>query len=293
MTQASGLPDFDRAGWRQPPVVRDVMGFAEFGVLRQTFDGSFARFEVSVPSTERHVLLWMLNQAPGRYDTSLDGRPDRVPGHRLRNAYLLPAGQESLWSGPATRQHDCLHFHFAPRWLGEVAEETGLSPAAAELPPRAGVQDPVLEGLVRAIAADATAVTAAFAEHWSLLAALRLLRLPTPTTRLAIAPWRLARALALAEARLHQDISLSELAEAAGLSRFHFARAFRTAVGETPHAYLRRQRCERAKALMTAGGMTLAEIALACGFAHQAHFTTAFRRVVGTTPGHWRQESLR
>lgn len=292
MSAATGVPDFDRAEWRQAPVVRDVLGLAEFGVLRQTFDGSFPHFEVGVPAPRWHVLLCVLGQAPGRYEARLDGRADHAPGHRLRNAYLLPAGLDSLWRGPASRQHQCLHFHFAPGWLRRVAEESGIRASAADLPLRPGLDDPALDGLVRALACAGEATSAVYAEHWAVLAALRLLRMPAPSARLSIAPWRLARALALAEARLHEDVSLSDLAAAAGLSRFHFARAFRCATGEAPHAHLRRLRCERAKTLMAKGGMSLAEIALACGFAHQAHFTTAFRRVVGTTPGRWRQEQL-
>ncbi|NKC33873.1 helix-turn-helix transcriptional regulator [Roseomonas sp. BU-1] len=167
-----------------------------------------------------------------------------------------------------------------------------MRPSAADLPLCAGLDDPALDGLVRALACAGEATSAVYAEHWAVLAALRLLRLPDVPQRLSIAPWRLARSLALAEARLAEDVSLSDLAEAAGLSRFHFARAFRAATGQTPHAHLRRLRCERAKSLMEAGGMTLAEVALACGFAHQAHFTTAFRNVTGTTPGRWRQERL-
>jgi AraC-like DNA-binding protein len=292
VSAATGVPDFDRAEWRQAPVVRDVLGLPEFGVLRQSFDGSFRSFEVSVPGPQWHVLLCVLGQAPGRYEVRLGSRQDHAPGHRLRNAYLLPAGFDTAWSGPAARQHDCLHFHFSPGWLRGVAEESGLPASAADLPPRAGLDDPALDGLVRALTGAGETASTVYAEHWAVLAALRLLRMPPASGRLSIAPWRLARALALAESTLEEDISLSDLAAAAGLSRFHFARSFRAATGETPHAHLRRLRCERAKMLMEKGGMTLAEIALACGFAHQAHFTTVFRRVTGRTPARWREERL-
>ena len=294
MSAGTGLPDFDGAQWRQNPVVHDVICLPDVGVLRQGFDATTPAYEVAVPPMANHVLLWVLRHGSGRYETRLDGRLDPAPGRRPRNAYLLPAGVGSFWRGPAVG-YQSLHFHFAPGWLQRVADETGVSNAGAELPLLAGLHDPSLDALGRALLAatrTGEGMTAAYAEHWSVLAALRLLRMPMPSVRLSIAPWRLARTLALAEARLHEDVSLSDLAEAAGLSRFHFARAFRAATGETPHAYLRRLRCERAKALMMEGGMSLAEIALACGFAHQAHFTTAFRRVTGTTPGRWREECL-
>ena len=73
-------------------------------------------------------------------------------------------------------------------------------------------------------------------------------------------------------------------------SRAHYAayRAFRAETGMSPHRWLVHRRCERAKRLMAETGMPLADVAVACGFAHQAHFTNTFHRTVGTTPGRWR-----
>jgi AraC-like DNA-binding protein len=290
--RATGLPDFDRARWHRPPRVRDVLRLREAGVLRQSFDPGRGQYEVKVPPGENHVLLWVLGHEPGRHEALLDGRHDDVAGGRMRNAYLLPVGLPSTWRGPAGAQHDCLHFHFSRRWVEHLVEEGDARPGH-DLPLRAGIRDPALDALIRALLAarrSGEADMLAYAEHWSVLVALRLLRLPHGRERLAIAPWRLARALAYAEAHFGENISLADLAQAAGLSRFHFARAFQAATGETPHAHLRRLRCERAQAMMLDGQLGLADIALACGFAHQAHFTTAFRRVVGTTPGRWREE---
>ncbi len=289
-TLHTGLPEFDRARWQAQPDVRDIVSLGEVGVLRQTFAPSIATFEVAVTAPETHVLLWVLGHAQGRFETRIDGRADSGAPDRLRNAYILPAGMDSLWRGPGGPQHECLHFHFTPCWLRHLAEEHELGATAAELAPRAGLRDPSLAALVTGLVAATTGggpASAAFVEHWAVLAALRLLGQPRVPRRLAMAPWRLARVLALIEARLCEDISVTDLAAAAGLSRYHFTRAFRAETGLGPHAYLMQRRCERAKQLMLAGGEPLAGIALACGFAHQAHFTTAFRRAVGTTPGRW------
>lgn len=96
---------------------------------------------------------------------------------------------------------------------------------------------------------------------------------------------RLARAIRFIERHFNQPLSLEEMAQAAYLSRFHFARLFRVATGESPMARLRRVRIERAIALMTRGDLTLSEIASEVGFCDQSHFTRHFRRVTGTTPG--------
>jgi AraC family transcriptional regulator len=80
------------------------------------------------------------------------------------------------------------------------------------------------------------------------------------------------------------DIRLSQLAHAAGMSSFHFAREFKRTTGTTPHQYLIKFRVERAKALLAEGEMPLTEVGLQSGFSHQSHFTRLFRKLTGTTP---------
>jgi transcriptional regulator GlxA family with amidase domain len=69
----------------------------------------------------------------------------------------------------------------------------------------------------------------------------------------------------------------------------HFAAQFRAATGLRPHEYMLRIRIEKAQAMLATSAMPIVEVALTCGFASQAHFTTAFRRVAGLTPNRWRQ----
>ncbi len=91
-------------------------------------------------------------------------------------------------------------------------------------------------------------------------------------------------------AHLAADIGLDALAAIADLSPKHFARAFRQSTGMPPHRWLIQRRIDRAKALLRTTDTTLVEIALACGFADQSHFTASFRKLVGLTPGSLRQE---
>ncbi|WP_028536553.1 AraC family transcriptional regulator [Paludibacterium yongneupense] len=83
---------------------------------------------------------------------------------------------------------------------------------------------------------------------------------------------------------------LERLAAAAGLSRYHFIRAFRSSTGMTPHAFQLDCRINRARAgLRTGAG--LAELALALGFADQSHFQHAFKQRVAVTPFQYRDLS--
>ena len=84
--------------------------------------------------------------------------------------------------------------------------------------------------------------------------------------------------------------TLPELGAAAGLSMFHFHRRFSAWAGRTPKAVQSELQIEQAKRLMADADVPLVEIAARCGFAHQSHFTSRFRDLVGTTPARWRRE---
>ena len=94
----------------------------------------------------------------------------------------------------------------------------------------------------------------------------------------------LCRVLDVIHGRLGEKVTLQDIADAASMSRFHFARLFRRSTGRSPMEYLLHVRLERAKALLRRGGMPISDIAVAIGFADQSHFTRHFRRAIGTTP---------
>lgn len=81
--------------------------------------------------------------------------------------------------------------------------------------------------------------------------------------------------------------ALPDLAADAGLSRYQLLRAFRAEVGMPPYAWLAQHRVARARLLLEHGHRP-AEAATLTGFADQAHLTRWFRRVVGATPGAYR-----
>jgi AraC family transcriptional regulator len=85
-----------------------------------------------------------------------------------------------------------------------------------------------------------------------------------------------------------RELSLEELAQVAGISRFHFAREFKKMTGASPHQYLLNLRIQHAKTLLQNSEMPLIEIGLQSGFSHQSHFTRLFRKFTGTTPQSYR-----
>ncbi|MEO0410176.1 MAG: helix-turn-helix transcriptional regulator, partial [Cyanobacteria bacterium P01_A01_bin.135] len=94
---------------------------------------------------------------------------------------------------------------------------------------------------------------------------------------------RLGRVVAYIEASLTTDLSLADLALAAGLSKYHFLRLFKQATGVTPHKYLLSRRVEQAAQLLKQG-KSISQVAHQFGFADQSHFTRVFKRVKAMTP---------
>jgi len=89
-----------------------------------------------------------------------------------------------------------------------------------------------------------------------------------------------------------EPLDLDAMAGEAGYSRFHFARAFAAAYGETPRTYLTRRRIERAKTLLRSANLSVTEICFLVGFASLGSFSTRFRALVGTSPSEYRDDPV-
>jgi AraC family transcriptional regulator len=90
---------------------------------------------------------------------------------------------------------------------------------------------------------------------------------------------------------LHRAISLSELAELANLSRFHFLRAFGKTFGMPPHRFIIRTRIERAKSALVSGDISIEQIAKSLGYKTASQFSATFRKVVGYSPTRFRRSA--
>lgn len=104
-----------------------------------------------------------------------------------------------------------------------------------------------------------------------------------------LSPAALRRVQLFVEANLHRTIRLAQLAERAGLSLYHFARAFKLSAGMTPREFVEQRRIEHARRLIVTSTLSLADIAAASGFGTQSRLTTTFRRRTGFTPAEYRR----
>ncbi|MBR0853044.1 helix-turn-helix domain-containing protein [Bradyrhizobium liaoningense] len=103
---------------------------------------------------------------------------------------------------------------------------------------------------------------------------------------------QLRRVQEFVDAQISTEISISDLAGVAGLSHYHFIRAFKDAVGRSPYQYVLSERTRRAKELLlSAPGLSLADVALAAGFGDPSQLNRVFRKFVGVTPTVFRRET--
>jgi AraC family transcriptional regulator len=100
---------------------------------------------------------------------------------------------------------------------------------------------------------------------------------------------RLRRIKEFIDAKMEDELGLDEMAQSVGLSTAHFARMFRKSTGETPYQFVRRQKIERAKAILRAPDARVLDVAVACGFKTQQHFAQVFRELCGVSPTEFRQ----
>jgi AraC family transcriptional regulator len=255
--------------------------------------------EAIQPASTHHSLLLFLN-TPNEFEARSEGIRRAVPPPP-GSVLLVPAGSPVWWRWGL--RSDSLHVFLAPELVVRVATEVfDLDPQRASLPPLDGLDLPPLRAALLAVneelSADAIGGQLA-AESLANLLAVHLLRsasAPCPPARPrdgALPRAKLRAVIEYIEEHLDGCPSLEQLAAAAHLSVYHFARQFKVATGLPPHQYVILRRVERAKYLLQAGtDESLADLALRVGFSDQSQFSRHFKRLVGITPGQF-QMSMR
>jgi AraC family transcriptional regulator len=238
----------------------------------------------------QHVLYWFLK--PLRSEVLLPGEEKRVMRYQPGEARFTPAGVPVAfrWSGNV----HLLMLGFQPWFFERAAAEIGGSASLPETLnflklPKEHAACQLMSVLHEQLGslAGAAQVADGIARSIAVLLLREFEPLPGGKPVEPAPPVTVLRVVELMRQRLREPLTLEEMADAAGVSPFHFARQFKTATGHPPHDYLVRLRVDRAQELIRQNGRTwtLAAIANESGFADQSHMARHFRRVLGVTPG--------
>lgn len=280
-----------RHNWRGDWVVNSRDRWENLKVIRNRHH---VRESVIKPDKLTYHLITVYMGAPSRQQSLFSGRNYNILQTAGNVAVISAATALKSWYDET--EQDDVYLHLEPEFVRSVALGADLNPDQTEIVTTLDSRSPVIESIARMAfdelqrGDDATA-TNLYADSIANLLAIQLLReyssrkmLPPKRYVNGLTNKKLALVLDLIESDLSQDLSLKVLANAAGLSEYHFLRMFKHSTGLTPHQYVINQRIERAKELLQKSDMSITEISYLLGFSTPAHFTHHFRRKTGFTP---------
>jgi AraC-like DNA-binding protein len=184
-------------------------------------------------------------------------------------------------------------FYFDPELLRHIASEVGNQPHDVPFFKTGVIQDDELAQLIRQLHLKLEQKDSAVIEQeshllWT-LAQMILRHADDPPTLQDIKkePLAVKQIKEFIETHYAENFSIDELAQITHLSPFHLIRVFGDATGIPPHAYLRQIRVKRAKEMLTRS-YSISNVAQATGFNDQSHLNRWFKRLLGITPGQYR-----
>ena len=290
--------------------------YGEHGLLASSVDLGWSGLSAELRTHTGGVLTWKSTKPETEVCVAI--RANNLPVTRVGGGVVdrAIARQGTVWLCPPEEhlvdlralenmrspKPQILHMYLPARYFS--AEGLGISlghSAPGSLRYQRSFQDPLVAEIAFAIVSEMRAQTAGgrlLTETLAISLAARLMQrhsglpLDKDFVRLSnrgLDRRRLTRVKEFIAANLERELTIAQLAEVASLSQFHFARAFKAAVGQSPHQYVSAYRLDHAKELLTRWDHSLLDIAVALNFSSQANFTRAFRKSTGMTPGEFRR----
>jgi AraC family transcriptional regulator len=237
-----------------------------------------------------HAAFTVTALLAGRFEVSIgDGQYSLQPGQiALTNINQLHSGR--------AENVEFVSVSLSPITVDEIMSETDGIKAGSEIKvPASVISDPGVYETLGTMAKELDADRIARDQMLDSLARQLLIQLVRSHLTIRRSPLielsragpvdrRLRRALEFMHDNFERELPVEEIAAAAYLSEYHFARLFKQLVGVTPHFYLAGIRLERARKLLLETSLSVSEIAQTVGYQSQSHFTRVFKSVTGLTP---------
>lgn len=254
-----------------------------------------------IPAVPEPLIVWVLSGSAIVEERELDGawQANRVCAGDF---FLTNATEpyELRWTADASAPFEVMHLYLGLPLLRRATAEVRGEACDLALRDASGEHDAVLSALLEPLRAELVSrqkPSALFIQGLAQSLAVHLVRSYGVTERIHQRPrgglpaFKLRRVVELMESRLDREFRLSTLARAAGLSEFHFCRAFKQSTGFAPSRYLIRLRMERARQLLRETSRPVIEIGLEVGYSSASHFAQVFRRETGVAPSDYRGET--
>lgn len=217
--------------------------------------------------------------------------------HPSGHVTIRPAGRSTALRWTADASVRTFSLYLVPERLEEVGLQMGVAPAQIEVLDRFHVHDPVLESIAqrfREVVMGQRPEDPLYLQTMVQTLSVHLLceystASPSGADEAgALSHPRFQRVRRYVWMHLDDDISLDNLADEVGISKYHFSRRFKKRTGQSPYQFVLYERVRAARQQIRETTQSLAQIALNTGFSSQSHFTRTFKQHVGVTPGQYR-----
>jgi AraC family transcriptional regulator len=299
---ASTLSSAEAMGERIPGTLLAAgLGNPWKDLLAQIFTRRQTQEVLLIPAVPEPLIVWVLSGSAVVEEREIDGdwQANRVTaGDFFLTNTATP--YELRWTAAKTAPFEVMHLYLGLPLLNRAATELYGKDFTITLRDVSGQRDRVLSALLEPLRTELTAPrppSALFVQGIAQSLAVHVLRqYPDPSGQTArrqrsgLPAFKLRRVLALMEAHLDQEFHLDRLAREAGLSEFHFSRAFKRSTGFSPSRFLIRLRMDHARRLLRETDRSIVDVGLEVGYSSPSHFAQLFRREVGVTPREYRDQ---
>jgi AraC family transcriptional regulator len=291
----------DKFDLQNPPtMVADSSRRGDLAVTELRSEGAGHTMTKPIPREDAFFVSFMINECPD-HELWVDGKPAAVRPLGAGDSMIYDLKQEPV--ALIRKPYRLLLFYLPRLALDAIAEDANAAHIETlHHQPGRIIANPVFKQLASTLVPmleQPQETSSLFVDHMLHAVGIHIahayggMRINSHPVRGGLAPWQQRRAKELMDASLDSDVTLAQLASECRLSVSQFTRAFRQSSGCAPHQWLMSRRVDNAKSLLRDQALALSEIALACGFANQSHFTRVFKGIAGASPGVWRRMRTR
>lgn len=218
-------------------------------------------------------------------------------GNNLPGDITVIPANVNYWIA-TVQESEVLLLTLNPQFVSHLAHES-IKPERVEIVPHFAQSDPLIYGIGQALKSELESDGLAshlYAEFLCNALSMHLLKRYSSQQHTireysdGLPRYNLIQVLDYINTHLDQNIKVAKLAEIVEMSRYYFDSLFKQSIGISPYQYVLVQRVERAKQLLKQQELLIPDVALACGFANQSHFTKCFRQLIGVTPKAYREK---
>lgn len=268
-------------------------------LLVQIFSRQHNQETILVPAVPEPLVVWILTGSAVVEEREMGGiwKANEVTAGDF---FLTtsPTPYELRWKATGAKPFEVMHLYLGlPILMRAIKDVFNCDIEQPQLREVSGEKDQVLSLLLEQLRLELTSrhiVSPLFVQGIAQSLAVHLVRnYSDPNAkgrelRGGLPAFKLRKILDFLDAHLEQEFSLSQLANEAGVSEFHFSRLFKKATGFAPSHYFIRMRMEKARQLLRETTKSVIEVGMDVGYSSPSHFAQIFRREVGVVPTKYR-----